>query len=112
MCPLCHDEGHALSRCPRWRNVRSFAAILCMSGSTCIAAPVAVIDSELGHVTLDGERTGHCQAPARGAVWRSPDGQTTVPGCWIVIAGGVQIAFADGDVLRVPMRALRPPSGA
>jgi hypothetical protein len=72
---------------------------------------VAVIESELGQITLDSE-PGACLGAARAAIWRSADAQTVIPGCWRPIDGGVQLVFLDGDALRVPLRALKKPTGA
>jgi hypothetical protein len=50
---------------------------------------------------------GPCQARALWAVFFK--GQTRVSGCWILGGDFVQIAWMDGDVSQIAVRAFREP---
>lgn len=49
---------------------------------------------------------GVCVGEARAAVWASPDGQHTVPGCWVLTKSHALISFLDGDRGNIPVSQL------
>ena len=95
-----------------WRGV---ACGLVMAGvvASCMAPPKARADpvasaraNDGASITLHDER-GHCDEGELVAVWQSPDRSRAVLGCWHVGEDRlVHIAYSDGDIGRVPRRAL------
>lgn len=52
---------------------------------------------------------GPCVGSARWAIFYQ--GRVRIPGCWILNADSVQIAWLDGDISVIPVRAFREPKG-
>lgn len=72
---------------------------------------VGVIPAAGGSTIELTSSAGGCINGAMLAVWYSADRKERVPGCWKTIGGGaLQIAFADGDIARVPMGAVQKPT--
>ncbi len=81
------------------------AALLLASAAH--AAVVAVAQQGQHRLELH-DQAGHCLGEARLAVYA--DDKQRIPGCWLVRAEGVSIAFLDGDHIVVPAAAFRKPS--
>ncbi len=78
---------------------------LLLAGS---AAGDVIAEAWDGEVRVELHRdAGPCVGPARWAVYYQ--GRVRIPGCWILNADSVQIAWLDGDVSFVPLRAFREP---
>lgn len=72
------------------------------------AKVVGVVDSTPGRIELSDE-SGICMGTARAAAYVAGDG-TKTPGCWTGMQGGVFVVFLDGEIARIPMSAIRPPT--
>lgn len=72
---------------------------------------VGVVSMEEGATVEIHSTVGGCVGGAMLAVWYSVDRKVRVPGCWRPSGGNtVQVAFADGDVARIPVAAVRKPT--
>ena len=61
-------------------------------------------------VSIDFHNTqGPCLGDAMMAVFSSPDG-TKIPGCYLTTERAVRIVFLDGDVLVLPISAVKRPT--
>lgn len=80
-------------------------ALALLGASSGVAAPVAETPGVSGSRVVLTDEVRHCVGGAHYAEWRSADGQVVVPGCWVLRGRVVQVAFADGDAVRVPLSA-------
>lgn len=83
-----------------------FLGLLLVSG---LAQADVVAEARAGNMVLElHSDAGPCVGSARWAILIKPPER--IPGCWILTTEGVQIAFLDGQMARVPIQAFREPS--
>lgn len=72
---------------------------------------VGVVPMAEGATVEIHSTVGGCLGGAMLAIWYNVDRKVRVPGCWRPTVGNtVQIAFADGDVARIPVAAIKRPT--
>lgn len=54
------------------------------------------------------DTVGACVAGAKEARWVGGNDVAQVPACWRLVGGVVELAFLDGDSVRIPMQAFKP----
>jgi hypothetical protein len=81
-------------------------ALLCGSAQ---AAVVAVLQTTAGTILIHDVH-GPCLENARLAEFLSADATRKIPGCYLVGGGDIRIVFLDGDVVEIPIQALRKPT--
>ena len=90
--------------------MRNAALLLILLAAPAAAETIAVATSSAGaSITLTTER-GPCVGEARVAIWRSPDAQVSVPGCWVIAGKVVAVSFLDGDRGIIPLADFRKPA--
>ena len=109
-CVRCGMQGHQSYQCGR--PVHIFAGLmLALAAAASSAADIAEAQGESGYLVLT-DQAGACVGAAKAARWHPNGGGAAIPGCWRAIDGGVQVAFLDGDALRVPSAAFSRPNPA
>lgn len=87
-------------------------AVICAVAQAAPGGPVigVVVADSGASIEFAGE-PGPCVGGALAANWFSPDRRLRIGGCWKLDGErGVQVAFFDGDVARVPMSAISKPA--
>lgn len=69
---------------------------------------LGTVDSPPGRIELNSE-AGPCLGNARSAAYVAADG-SRIPGCWIHGQGGLFVVFMDGEIARIPIGAVKPPT--
>lgn len=84
-------------------------AALVLTASAQAAAPFSVASFDVGDVLLFNDK-GPCEGDARLAQGLKKDGSKDI-GCWVPAGPYIQVAWLDGAVDRIPVRAFKKPEG-
>jgi len=89
--------------------IAGIVALTAASFALAAAEPTLVATSNTGARIELMPDAGPCINGAKSAAWVSADATVRVPGCWRLAGAAVEIAFLDGDALRVPAGAFKAP---
>lgn len=87
--------------------MRALPLLLILLALPAHAAVFGTVPTQSGRIDLHDEK-GACEGDAMRAEFVSLAGRK-VGGCWVVIRGGVQVAFLDGDAEQIPTAAIKRP---
>jgi hypothetical protein len=90
--------------------MRSIVLALLLPCSALAAAPTLVAHSSTGASVELFTEAGPCVGGALSAQWVAPDAVRRVPGCWRLAGSAVEIAFLDGDAIKIPAGAFKTPA--
>ena len=71
---------------------------------------VGVVDAGRGTMIELHDTAGQCVSGALQAIYRQAlPSQVSIPGCWVMVPGAINVVFFDADGARIPVSAVRKP---
>ena len=89
--------------------MRASLLMLALFAAPALPAPMLTATNAEGESITLHDEDGPCVGEAKFAVWQSPDKRKAVPGCYVIDGPVVRVVFLDGDMMRVPLGALKKP---